>query len=646
MEGRKSMTTGLDERYKEKGDTWPQILKFNYEQYGLRTAMRHKHYGIWQTYTWKDYYLNVKGLALGLLSLGFQPGDKLLIIGDNAPHYYYSELAAQADHGVSVGLYSELTPEEIKIIAVNAEAVFAVVEDQEQVDKFFQIKEDLPFLKNVIFWNHKGLAHYKDPILMGYEQVLEKGKEYEKAHTGIFEQNVASGKADDICAIVYTSGTTGSTPKGALHTYQTMRAGTDLYLSLDPWLQQDNVVPYLPPAWMAEQWFGIGCHLLSACALNFAESPATQQRDTHETNPSIVIYRAGIWESQAANVHARILDADPVKRFAFRKLMPIGYRMVEKRRQRQKPGLGLRTLYALADMMLFRHVRKSLGLSNARICYTSGSTLSPDAFRFYHALKLPLKSLYWSTEGGVLSGAMNDDIHPDTVGPVREGVEIRIAQNGELIYRQAGTFIGYQNNPEETSHVFKDGWFYSGDSVSVRDDKHIMFLDRVTDLLVLANGRQLAPQFVESRLRFSPSIRDAWIIPNPDNDYLAAVIVIDYENVSRWAGQNRVPYTAFDDLSQRPEVYDLIKKDIDRINQDLPSDARIKKYVHLNKEFNPNKGELTRNRKLRKAFLRERYQTLIDAVCQDKIEVPIESPVTSGDGQTNTVTTTLHIHSI
>jgi long-chain acyl-CoA synthetase len=306
----------------------------------------------------------------------------------------------------------------------------------------------------------------------------------------------------------------------------------------------------------------------------------------------------------------------------------------------------LRSLYTFADMMLFRHIRKSLGLSNARICYTTGSTLSPDAFRFYHALNLPLKSLYWSTEGGALGGAMNDDIRPDTVGPVHEGVEIRIAQNGELIYRQAGTFIGYQNNPEETAQALKDGWFYSGDSVSIRDDKHIVFMDRVKDLVVLANGRQLAPQFIESRMRFSPYIRDAWIISNSDKDYIAAVIIIDYENVSRWAGQNRVPYTAFEDLSQRPEVYNLIKKDIDRLNQDLPQNAQIKKYVQLNKEFDPDKGELTRTRKLRTAFLKERYQTLIDAVYQDRTEVPIDSRVTLRDGRTNTITTTVHINSI
>ena len=241
------------------GDTWPKILRYNYEKYGDKhKAMRHKHYGIWRPYTWKDYYLSVKYLALGLLSLGFEPGDKTLIVGDNAPQWYYAELAAQANHGVSVGLYADSTPEEIGYIAKNSEARFAVVEDQEQVDKLLLIKDDLPLLKEIIYWNYKGLAHYNDPVLIGYEKVLLLGKRYEEEHPGVFEQNVETGKADDVCAIVYTSGTTGDSPKGAVHTYRTLKTGADYHLYLDPWDENDNVVPYLPPVWIMEQWLGIG----------------------------------------------------------------------------------------------------------------------------------------------------------------------------------------------------------------------------------------------------------------------------------------------------------------------------------------------------------------------------------------------------
>ncbi len=291
-----------------------------------------------------------------------------------------------------------------------------------------------------------------------------------------------TGKADDICAMVYTSGTSGTAPKGAVHTYRTMRAGADHYLHLDPWYENDNVVPYLPPAWMTEQWVGIGCHLLSACILNFAEAPETQQRDTRETGPSIVFYDARLWESLAAMVQARILGADAIQKLAFRLLMPIGYKMADLRFQKKKPDLFQKILHGLADLVLFRPLRNSLGLSNARICYSTGAVLSPEAFRFYHALNLPLKSLYGTTEGGALTGARDEDICTETVGPVPKGTEVKITDNGELIYRQPGIFVGYYKDPEKTAEVLKDGWFYSGDSGFIREDGHIVFLDRVRGL--------------------------------------------------------------------------------------------------------------------------------------------------------------------
>ncbi len=641
------MTSEIEQVYREKGDTWPKILKYNYEKYGDRhIAMRYKDYGIWRPYTWKDYYLNVKYLALGLLSLGFEPGDKVLIIGDNAPQWYYAEVAAQANHGASVGLYSDLIPPEIKYTAENSEASFAMVEDQEQVDKFLQIKDELPLLKKVIYWDYKGLAHYDEPILIGYEQVLELGKKYEDEHPGLFEQNVETGSADDICALVYTSGTTGATPKGVVHTYRTMRPGAEVHLHLDPWCETDNVVSYLPPAWMTEQWFGIGCHLMSASILNFPEEPETQQEDIREIGPSMVFYGARLWEGQAATVQARILDADAIKRVAFHLFLPIGYKMADLKFQKQKPGLFWKILYALADIALFRPLRDSLGLSNAKICYTAGAMLSPDAFRFYHALNLPLKSLYGWTEGGALTGAKTDDIRLETVGTINQGTEARITDEGEIISRQPGAFVGYYKDPNKTAEVVKDGWVYSGDGGFIAEDGHLIFLDRVKDLVELASGGQLAPQFIESRLKFSPYIRDAWVLAGPDRAYASVIIIIDYDNVGRWAEQRRIAYTTFTDLSRKPEIYELVKRDIDRINRALPPGSRVKKYVNLHKEFDPDEAELTRTRKLRRKFMEERYSELIDAIYGDKAEVPIEAQVRYRDGRMGTIKTTLSIKSI
>ena len=315
MKGMVAMTKGKEYVQMQKGDTWPQALAYNYQRYGTkRRAMRHKHLGIWKPYTWKDYYLNVKYLALGLLSLGFKAGDRLLIIGDNAPEWYFAELAAQANQGISVGVFSDLTPPEIHYLAENSEASFAVVQDQEQVDKLLQVVDRLPLLKKIIYWNYKGLVHANDQHLMGYREALQQGEDFEKEHQGVFEGNVEKGEADDVCAIVYTSGVTGAAPKGAMHSYRTMRAGAEYLLQLDPWRERDTIVPYLPPAWMNEQWLGIGCHLLSACIQNFAESPETQQRDAREIEPTIVCHGGRQWSSQAAMVHARMLGADIVKR--------------------------------------------------------------------------------------------------------------------------------------------------------------------------------------------------------------------------------------------------------------------------------------------------------------------------------------------
>jgi long-chain acyl-CoA synthetase len=583
---------------------------------------------------------------LGLLAFGFEPGDKVLIIGDNAPQWYYAELAAQANHGVCVGLFSDLLPLEIKYIAENSEARFAVVEGQEQVDKFLQIRDVLPLLKKIIYWSYKGLAQYDDDILVGYREALKLGQTYEADHPGRFEQNVEAGQADDVCAIIYTAGTTGAAPKGAVHTYRTLSAGADDLLQLDPWYTNDNVVPYLPPVWINEQLLGIGCHLLSAGILNFAEAPETQQRDIRETCPSIAFYGARLWESQAAMVRARILGADAIKRFAFRLLMPIGERMAELKYRKQAPDLFLKVLYFFADILLFKSIKRSLGLSNARICYTSGALLSPDVFRFYHALNLPLKSLYGSTEGGILTGAKNDDIHFETVGPAHREALVSITASGELIYRQSGVFIGYYNDPDKTAMVLRDGWFYSGDSGFIREDRHVVFVDRVQDLIELDNGDTLAPQNLESRLRFSPYIKDAWVLAGPEGAYVSVIIIINYDNVSRWAGQKRVAFTSFAELSQTPEVYSLVRQDIDRVNHTAPLGLRVRKYVNLHKEFDPDEGELTRNRKLRRAFLEERYRKLIDAIYSEKTVVPLEAQVGYRDGRMGIIKTTLHIESV
>ncbi len=637
----------MEQVYLEKGDTWPQILKHNAEKYGReRTSIRYKHHGIWQTYSWQDYYSNVKYLALGLLSLGFKAGDKLLVIGDNAPQWYFAELAAHADQGVSVGSYSDLTPQELQYIAANSEARFAVVEDQEQVDKFLEIKNELPLLEKIIYWRYKGVSGYNNPLLAGYRTVIEFGKKYETEHPGVFEKNVAEGKADDICAIVYTSGTTGDVPKGAVHTFKTLKSGAEYFLHLDPWYEDDNIASYMPPAWITEQWFGIGCHLLSGSTLNFAEKPETQQQDIREIGPDILFYSSRIWERQAVTAQSRMQGADPLKRLMYRLLMPVGYKTADARLKGQKTGFFTRILYPLADLMMFRPLRDILGLPNARICYAIAAMLNPETMKFYHALNVPLKNQYGMTEGGAVSCSRTGSISLETVGTVLKGTEIRITGRGELLCRQPGVFLGYYRDPANTAAVLKDGWFHSGDSALINEEGHVVFLDRLRDLVEMKCGDTMAPQFIEGQLKLSPYIRDAWVLAGPDRNYVSAIISIDFENVSRWADLKRVVYTTFSDLSQKLEVYELIKEAVERTNRSLPQGCRIIKYTNLHKEFDPDESELTRNRKLRKKFVEERYRTLIDAIYSDKTEAPIEAQIKYRDGRTGIIKTTISIISV
>ena len=645
--GRGEEAEGIENVYRDKGDTWPKILKYNAEKYGDKhIAMRCKHHGIWQTYSWKDYYLNVKYLALGLLSLGFQPGDKLLIIGDNEPQWYYGELAGQANHGVVAGLYSDLTPPEIKYLATNSEARFAIVEDQEQVDKLLQIKEDLPRLEKIIYWRYKGLSGYSDTSLIGYRQVRQLGEIYEAEHPGIFEQNIATGNVGDICAIVYTSGTTGDFPKGTVHAYGTMQPAVAYLLHLDPWYEDDNIATYMPPAGINEQWFGIGCHLLSGGILNFAERPETQQKDIREIGPDIIYHSSRTWERHAVTTQARINGADSLKRLIYRILMPVGYRIANARLTKKNPRLFDKILLPLASLLVLRPLRDNLGLSNARICYAVNATLNPETIKFYYALKIPLRSLYGLTECGVVSCSRTGDIRLETVGTIPRGVEVRITDKGELLCRQPGGFLGYYGDPAQTAVVLKDGWFYSGDSVRITEEGHVVFIERLRDIVKLDCGDTLIPQMIESRLKSSPDIRDAWVLAGPARAYASAIIIIDFENVGRWADRKRVVYTSFNDLSQKPEVSELIKRDIEKVNEALPQGCRIMKYAILHKEFDADESELTRNRKLRKKFVEERYHELISTIYSSKTEAPINTQIRYRDGRIGIIETVISIKSI
>ena len=630
-----------------KIDTWPKILKYNYETYGARhKAMRFKHNGIWLHYTWQDYYHNVKYFALGLLSLGFKPGDRLMIIGDNTPEWYFAELGAQANHGVSIGVYPDSNLEETKYIVKNSRAKFVIVQDQEQVDKLLEIIMDVPAIEKVIYWNYKGLAHYSNPILIGYREVLKIGREYEDNSPGLFERNIKEGGNEDACCIIYTSGTSCTAPKGAIHTYQSIKSSADHLLHLAPWKISDNVVFPLPPVGINEQLLGIGCHLISSSILNFAERQETQQQDFREIGPDIIFYNPRLWEAKAASIEARIQEADNISRFFFKWFMPVGLRLAELNYKKQKPKFWHKLVYTLGYFTLFRQIRDNLGLPKARICYTSGALINPLALKFYHALQIPLKNLYGSTEGGVLAGAKNNDILPETVGNILKGIEVRITNLGEITWRHNGMYTDYIDFQDMPNRHVDFGWFHSGDAGTINDEGHIIFQDRLEDRVKLKNGVILCPQQIESRLTFNPFIKDAWVIADPDKNYVSAIIVINYENVGKWAGQRKVIYTSLSELSQQPEIKSLIGKEIKKINLTLQRDVQLKKWINFYKEFDPDTAELTRNRKLRRRHLEERYKSIVNAIYQDKSEIKFDIIEKYRDGQTHNIGFSMGINTL
>ena len=630
-----------------KLDTWPKVLEYNSGHLGAGSkAMRYKHYGIWQSYSWQDYFYNVKYLALGLLSLGFKPGSKLLIVGENSPEWYFAEMAAQCNRGISVGLYSDLSAAEVEYVARDCEAEFAMVGDEEQADKVIQTIERLPSLKTVVYWHYKGLSKRHDGTFIGLRDVLEMGRRYEVDHPGAFEENIAAGKADDVCAIVYTSGVTGDAPKGGVHSYKSLMSGSQCYCELDGLSPKDDLSCALPPAWITEQWVAFGCHLLCGGTVNYAESSETLQEDLREIAPSVAFYSSRLWESQAGQVQAKLRGASFIKRSVSRWLMPVGGRMADSKYEKRRPGLHWRILNACADLVVYRSIRDSLGLPHARVAYTSGSTLSPEAFRFFHALKVPLKSIYGSTEAGAVTGAADGIQTPGTVGSVNPGVEVKLGEQSEILVRNPGAFLGYYNDPDMTARVLNDGWVRTGDQGYMSADQELVFVDRVEDLIPLPCGDVLAPQEVESRLKQTAYIKDAWVLAGRDCDYVSAVIIIDADNTGRWADKCKTTYTTFGDLSQKPEVYRLIEQEIAIVNQDLPDSQRIEKFVSLHKEFDPDEFELTRNRKLRRAFLKKRYPDLIQALSGEQTSVEVEAEFTYQDGRTGKIKTALQIATV
>ena len=627
-------------------DTFPKLLMRNYLAWGdNHVAMRLKRFGIWNEWTWKDEYYKVRQFSLGLVSLGLKPEDKVAILGDNEPETFWASFAVQSAQGIMIGLFADATPSELEYVLNHSDTRFAVVNDQEQVDKLLQIKKDLPQIKKVIWWDPKGLRNYHDPWLMSFKQVLDLGKDYEKEREGIFEEMIEKGNSRDVCGIFYTSGTTGL-PKGAMLTFNSVLNSVRGLLWISPMDSDDNTISYLPPAWFAEPLLGSVNHLVSGLKLNFCEEPETVMEDLREISPACLLWGPRQWENIASLIQVKMRDAFILKRLVYRLFLPLGYHWSKLQATEQRnPPLFLfwKLLHSIGDSLVFRPIRDKIGLVKTRVAFTGGYTLGADTMKFIRALGINLRQVYGSTEAGLVCAHKGGEVNADSVGIVLPGVEFKISSEGEALIKGPSIFQGYYKNPEATRNALQDGWYCSGDAMHVDEKGQVHFIDRIKEMGELQGGVRYSPQYMESQLRFGAYIKDAMVTGGKERGFVGAIINIDFESVSKWAEAHRVPYTTFVDLSQKDEVARLVLDDIERVNRTIPRDTQIRKFVLLHKEFDPDEAELTRSRKLRRDFVEKKYANLIDAIYSDKQKVGVKATVSYSNGRTGVVKTEIKI---
>ena len=602
-------------------------------KYGDRkAAMREKEFGIWRPITWKDYHDTVKHIALGFISLGMKPGDKVAMIGDNRPEGLMVEMAALCAGGIGVWLFQDSLIDEVAYIIDHSDAKFLLGEGQEEVDKALSIKGKCPKLQRVVWDDPKGLRNYDDPMLISLEEVRERGKRLDEKEPGLFETLIQAGKGSDVALLFYTSGTT-ALPKGALLShYNLLTMGQNL-MRVDPCYEDDDFVSFLPFAWIGEQMMSLSCGLQAGFTINFPEEPETAQENIREIGPQVMFSPPRIYEQMVRTVQVKYLDATWMKRKLYGWAMAVGYRVADlKFAKKPVPG-WLRLLGWGAYLTVHKKLRDHLGLSRIRHTYTGGAAMGPDHFRFFHALGVNLKQIYGQTEIAGISVLHRDgDIKFDTVGRPIPGTEVKVTPDGEIISQSPSVFLGYYKMPEDTAKALQNGWLYSGDMGFIDRDGHLVVFDRSKDVMVLSDETKFSPQYLETRLKFSPYIKDVWIVGDR-RPFVSAVVCIDYSVVGKWAEDRNIPYTSYPELSQKPQIYDLVLKEIAKMNRGLPDVAKVRRFVNLYKEFDADDDELTRTRKIRRAFVEHRYQEIVDALYGQKGMVHMDTTITYEDGR-------------
>jgi long-chain acyl-CoA synthetase len=615
------------------GATLPQLLRRNAERVPNRTALREKDLGIWQSYSWRRYWEEVRDLALGLAAAGFGQGDKLAVIGENRPRLYFAQLAAMSLGGVAVPAYQDAIASELAYVLDHAEISVVVAEDQEQVDKILSLKDRLPHLKLLVYDDPRGLLNYDDPLLKSFEAVQEEGRAFGAAHPGHVEAVVEAAKPGDLCLFSYTSGTT-SRPKGVMLSHANLLDPAETFAATEGIRASDEHVAYLPMAWVGNSLFSLALHMHVGFTCNFPEKPETLRRDLREVGPTMALAPPRLWENALTEIMVRAADATPVKRRVFDFFRWVAERAQLCVAERRPVPVGLRLLRGVGEFFVYGPVRDQFGLRRARIVYTGGAPLGVDVFRFFRAFGVNLKQVYGATElSGLCSVQPDAEVDPETVGRMLVGMEARIAEHGEVEVRSPGVFQGYYKQPDESREaITEDGWLKTGDAGFIDSRGHLAIIDRARDVGRLYDGTSFAPQFIENKLKFSPYVGEA-VIFGESRSFVAAIIAIDASTVGKWAERHNVSYTSFQDLSARPEVLGLIRDEIRKCNAGLPEATRIRRFLVLNKEFDADDDEITRTRKIRRRFVTEKYAAVLLAFYSGDEAVELSTEITYEDGR-------------
>ncbi len=632
-------------------DTLPKWLLENARRRGERPAFREKDYGIWQQWTWAEAADEIRDFACGLAALGLKPGDKITTVGDNRPRLYWAVIAAQAVGGIPVPVYQDSVAAEMGKVLTHAGVRFAVAENQEQVDKLIEIRDGCPSLEWVIYSDPRGLKHYPQAYLKSYADVQEMGRAFAQANPNVFADGVARGRGDDIALIAYTSGTTGQS-KGVVLTFANLIETARSAARMDKLGDDEEMLSYLPMAWIGDIIFSLGQSYVCGFCISCPESTATVLSDMREIGPTYFFAPPRIFENILTTVMIRIEDASAIKRAIFRYFMDVARRVGADVLDRKPVSLWDRLNYALGEALVYGPLRNVLGFSRIRLAYTAGEAIGPDIFRFYRSLGINVKQLYGSTEASVFVTVQPDGrIKPDSVGVPVPGVELRIADNGEVLFRSPGVFHSYYKNEDATRATkTPDGWVLTGDAGFLDDDGQLHIIDRAKDVGRMKAGHMFAPKYIENKLKFFPYIKEA-VTFGDGRDYVAAFINIDLAAVANWAERRGLAYSGYADLAQQPAVLELVDDCVRKVNADLAAETRlagsqIRRYLVLHKELDADDGELTRTRKVRRGFVAEKYAPLVDALYSNRDRCSVEAEVTFEDGRKGKISAELTIRDV